>query len=165
MLLRPVLELAGHTAADDRQRLGTYLLGKQEVLEKAQTVGLPVVREETVLLVEHPPVHIDRTVLHRIYRILPLVPVLKRRTFDYAPSGETEYAGLEIRDGLCDILPQAVLVTVVSVHREKRDMLQVDAARLLRVALLVPRLQVQPEARLFHGLFRGENQTVFLPFT
>ena len=66
-----------------------------------------------------PAVYIDRTVLYRTDRILPLVTVVKGSALYDTSARETEHAWIKCLKSLCDILSEAVLMAVECLYREE----------------------------------------------
>ena len=122
-----VLELTCQTDAYHWQWLGTYLLRQDEELVEAKSVTLVVVRIEAVWEGVVPAVLVEWSVLHRSYRVFPLVARVEVGTFDDASSREAEHAGVKVGKVLHEVGSQAVPV----VSREERHMVEVSAIRCL----------------------------------
>ena len=165
LVIGVILELAGHAAAYHGQGLGANLLGKTEELIESQAVALVIVRELTLCKGVVPAVHVDRTVLYRTYAVLPLVTLLKGCTLYNAASRKTQHTRLKLSQSLGNIGSQAVLIIVISIYREERDMLQIHAAVLavLHILILAPGLKINPECSIGYGLGGGKHHLIFLP--
>ena len=109
-----------------------------------------------------PAVYVDRTVLYRTDRILPLVTVVKGSALYDTSARETEHAWIKRLKSLCDILSEAVLMAVECLYREERDVLEVDC--LSRVFLSAVPLKEDAECCLGLGYRRCEHSLVLLPF-
>jgi len=108
-----------------------------------------------------PAVHVDRTVLHRTYGILPLVAVVESRSFHDTSARETEYARIKGFESLCDILAETVLMSVECLDREERYMLEVNCLSFIRF-LSVP-FKENAECCLRLRNWRCEYSLIFLP--
>ena len=124
-----VLVLASQTHTEDRQWLGTYFLGEQEVLIEAQTVALVVVGIETVREGVLPAVLVQRTVLHRSHGVFPLVTGSQVGTLHNAATRETEHTRFQVGQCLCQILTHAVLMPLPGIYWEEGYMFQVYCLR------------------------------------
>ena len=120
-----VLELAREAAAQDRKRLAADFLRKLEELEKAQAVALVIIREETVRESVFPAVLVDGAVLHRAHGVLPVIAGREIGSFHDTAAREAEDAGLEVRQGLRQVLPHAVAMAHPGVRREEGHVLKV----------------------------------------
>ena len=109
-----------------------------------------------------PAVHVDRTVLHRAYGILPLVAVVESCSFHDTSARETEHARIKGLESLCDILAETVLVAVECLDREERDVLEVHSLGSVRL-FAVP-FEEDTESCLWLGYRRCEHSLVLLPF-
>ena len=122
----PVLVLACHAHIEHRQRLGTDVFGKLEVLEEAQSVALEVVGEVAMVEGKLPTVAVQRTVLHRTYRVFPLVTVLKCFAFDNTSARESQHSGVNIGKSLAEVAAHTVLAVLESVYGEEADVFECE---------------------------------------
>ena len=120
-----VLELAGESAGDDGQGLGTEVLTELEELEEAEAVGLEVVGIEAVAEGVVPAVLVQGTVLHGSHAVLPLVARLKVGTLDDTAAREAEHARVHVAESLSQVATHAVLTAFPGVGGEEGDMLHV----------------------------------------
>ena len=125
MPLWVILELAGHATAYNGDGLCANFFGKAEVLKETEAAALVVVREHALEGAVVPAVDVYGTVFNGAHGVFPLVAVLKVGAFHDAAAGETEDAGVEVCEGLRQILPEAVFIPVKHICGEKGDVLNV----------------------------------------
>ena len=68
-----ILELARQAATQYRKRLCSYFLRKLEELKESQSVALEIIGIETMRESIFPTILIQRAVLYRTYRLLPVI--------------------------------------------------------------------------------------------
>ena len=151
-----ILELAGETHTHHRQGFCTNLLRQLEILEEAQSVALEIVGEVAMGESVVPTVLVQRTVLHRTHRVLPLIAGGKVRTLHDATAREAEHTRMQLLEALRQVLTHTVLMTLVSINREEAHVLHIR--RHLAVA---PHTQM----RLGKGSVGLEDRRIFLPFS
>ena len=101
-----ILELAGQTATQDRERLRTNYFTQEEEFVEAQAIALEVVREEAVRECVLPSVFIYGAVLYGTNTVLPVITGFQVCSFHYTSAGEAENAGMEVCEGLCKVLAE-----------------------------------------------------------
>ena len=84
-----ILILTGQSAIQNRKRCRPHFLGQQEVFIKSQSVALVIIREETVGKRILPAILIQRTILYRTYRLLPVITGCQIRPFHNTTLRET----------------------------------------------------------------------------
>ena len=102
-----ILELAGQTYTEHRQRLRSDILGKQKILIESKAAALIIIGIEAVRERVMPAVFVYRTVFYRSYRIFPLIAGVEICALNYTSAGETEYPGIKIMEFLCEVFPKA----------------------------------------------------------
>ncbi len=148
------VELAGHAAVEDRQRLGADVLGELEVLEEAQAERLVVVRRRPMLELVVPAVDQELPLRDRADRLLPLVADGEPGPLDDAAAGEAQEARVEVGERLHHVRPQSAAAILPGLAREERNHVEVDRARPVQD-------HVQPALRI--GVVRHERQLDVLP--
>ena len=101
------VELAGHAAIQNRQRLRADVLAQLEELEKAQAKRLEIIRRRPVQKFIVPAVDEQLAIFDRTDGILPLVTPVQHAAFDDAAAGEPQEAGLQVREHLHHVRAQA----------------------------------------------------------
>ena len=149
-----VLELTAHAHVQHGKRFCTNLLRQTEILVEAQSVTLEIVGVVTAGEGVVPAVLVQRTVLYRAYRVLPLVARGQVGTLHDASSGEAEHAGLHVEECLCQVLAHTVLISIVRIDGEEADVLQVSGH-----AAVTPYAQVGS----LYGLAGLQHEGVFFP--
>ena len=124
MSVQSVLELAGQSHAQHRQRLGADVLAQLEELEESQSVALVVVGKVAVVEGVLPSVSIQRSILHASDGVFPLVACVERGSLHDAATGKAEHARVHVGQRLSQVVAQTVLAALVGVFREERHMLQ-----------------------------------------
>ena len=154
-----VLELTRESAADDGQGLRAEILAELEELEETEAVALEIVGIEAIVESIVPAVLVEFTVLDGTYTVLPLVAGSEVNPLDDTAARETEYAGMHVIEGLCQILAHAVLTTFPGVRGEEGDVFHVGGGD----RSLVSAAQEDAEGSLSLGAGRGEGGGVLLP--
>ena len=114
-----VLELAGQSAADHRKRLCSDFFRQKEILIKAKSVRLVIIRIIAMLEAVLPSVLVKRTVLHRAHAVLPAVTGFQIGAFHYASSRKAEKSGLQVIESLCQIFSETILMSHPGIHRKE----------------------------------------------
>lgn len=73
--------------------------------------------------------HVERcrvTVLHRTYRVFPLVTVLKCFAFDNTSARESQHSGVNIGKSLAEVAAHTVLAVLESVYGEEADVFECE---------------------------------------
>ena len=102
-----------------------------------------------------PTVLVQRTVLHRSHRILPVIASRQVGTLHDTTTREAEDARLQVGQRLSQIFAQAILTSLPSIYREERHMLQIHC--------LTP-LEEHPHRSFLYGYRRFYHHLIFLPF-
>ena len=120
-----ILILTGQSAIQNRKRCRPHFLGQQEVFIKSQSVALVIIREETVGKRILPAILIQRTILYRTYRLLPVITGCQIRPFHNTTAGETEDSRMNICQRLGQIFTKSVFMPFPGIYRKKRNVFQI----------------------------------------
>ncbi len=122
------IELAGHAAVEDRQRLRADVFGQLEVFIKAEAEGLEVVGRRPGIEFVVPAIDDGLAFGNVADRGLPAIARGQQAALDDAAAGKAQKAGMHVVEQLDQVLAQPVGTVLPGIDGEEGDHVQIEGA-------------------------------------